>query len=108
MQIQISSVFLPPLALIAGGMIGYAFGVIQTSATRRHEKLQLEGKFKSGWSVTPGSFRRVAYLLIALALVQFLFPMFFAPGSISQWCVSAGVVTGYGWTLYRQMRVRRS
>jgi hypothetical protein len=106
MQTQISNLLLVPLALVAGGMIGYAFGAIQASATRRHERLQFEGKFKSGWSATPGSFRRVAYLLVALALVQFLFPMFFAPGSVSQWCVSAGVVGGYGWTLYKQMRVR--
>ena len=75
-------------------MIGYAFGSVQLSAARRYEKLQHEGKFKSGWSATPGSFRRVAYLLVALALVQFLFPVFFAPGGISQWCVSGGVV---GW-----------
>jgi hypothetical protein len=108
MQTQISNVFLLLLALVAGGMIGFAFGTIQASATRRHERLQLEGKFKSGWSATPGSFRRVAYLLIALAMVQFLFPVFFVPGSISQWCVSGGVVAGYGWTLYRQMRLHRT
>lgn len=75
---------------------------------RRHEQLQRQGKFTSGWSATPGSFRRVAYLLIALALIQFLFPVFFETDGISQWCVSAGVVAGYGSTLYRQMRLRRT
>lgn len=108
MQTQISGFYLAPLALAAGAMIGYTFGVIQVSAARRYEKLQLEGKFTSGWAATPGSFRRVAYLLVGLALVQFLFPMFFAPGGVTQWCVSAGVVGGYGLTLYRQMRLRRA
>jgi hypothetical protein len=108
MQTQISNIYLAPLALIAGVMIGYTFWVIQVSAARRYEKLQLEGKFTSGWAATPGSFRRVAYLLVALAMVQFLFPVFFTPGGASQWCVSGGVVAGYGWTLYRQMRLRRA
>ena len=49
---------------------------------------------------------RVAILLIALAFTQFLFPIFFTPGGASQWCVAFGVVAGYGWSLYRQMRVR--
>ncbi len=108
MQTQLTNLFLPPLAMIAGSAIGYAFGHVQAAATRRHERLQREGKFKSGWTATPGSFRRVAYLLVALALVQFLFPVFFVPGGASQWCVSAGVVAGYGWTLLRQMRQRRA
>jgi len=106
MQSQISTLYLVPLSLLAGGMIGYTFGVIQVSAALRYEKLQLQGKFTSGWAATPGSFRRVAYLLVALALVQFLFPVFFTVGGASQWCVSGGVVGGYGWTLYRQMRKR--
>ena len=94
------------MALLAGGVIGLAFGAIQDNARMRYERLQREGKFKSGWSATPGSFRRVAYLLVALALVQFLCPMLFAPGGISQWCVSAGVVFGYGAALFRQLRRR--
>jgi len=108
MQSQISNYYLVPLALVAGTMIGYTFGNIQVAAARRYEKLQLQGKFTSGWAATPGSFRRVAYLLVALALVQFLFPVFFAQGGASQWFVSVGVVSGYGWTLYRQFRLRRS
>jgi hypothetical protein len=87
-------------------MIGYAFGLIQAAAARRHQRLQLEGKFKSGWAATPGSFRRIAYLLVALALVQFMFPMFFATDGVSQWCVAAGVAAGYGLTLYQEMRRR--
>lgn len=96
------------MALSVGIVIGYAFGAIQAAATRRHLRLQQEGKFPSGWSATPGSFRRVAYLLIALALVQFIFPALFSPDGLSQWCVSGGVVAGYGWMLYKQMRLRRS
>ena len=106
METPIYSTLLPLMALLAGGVIGLAFGAIQDGARRRHERLQHEGKFKSGWAATPGSFRRVAYLLVALALVQFLCPMLFAPGGVSQWCVSAGVVFGYGAALYRQLRRR--
>jgi len=108
MQTQLLEMLYLPTALVAGGVIGLSFGSIQAAATRRHERLQTLGRFTSGWSATPGSFRRVAYLLVALALIQFLFPVFFAPDGISQWCVSAGVVAGYGWMLYRQMRLRRA
>jgi hypothetical protein len=103
---QYSSFVIPPLALVAGAMIGYAFGLVQSNASRRHERLQREGKFDSGWKATPGSFRRIAYLLVALALVQFLFPIFFAPNGLSQWCVAGGVAAGYGLVLYRDMRRR--
>ena len=106
METPATNALLPILALLSGGVIGLAFGAIQDGARRRHEKLQREGKFASGWSATPGSVRRVAYLLVALALVQFLFPILFTPGGISQWCVSAGVVFGYGAALYRQLRRR--
>ncbi len=108
MESSLFSILLPTTALLAGGVIGLAFGAIQDSAKRRYERLQQQGKFKSGWAATPGSFRRVAYLLVALALVQFLFPMFFAQGGVSQWCVSGGVVIGYGLSLYRELRRRIS
>jgi len=103
-----SSLLIPPMAATAGLAIGFAFGALQQAAIRRHEKLQSEGRFRSGWSATPGSFRRVAYLMVALALVQLVFPAFFAGGGVSEWLVSAGVVGGYGWTLYRQMRLRKA
>jgi hypothetical protein len=94
------------MALVAGACIGLALGFLQATAARRYAKKQSEGKFKSGWSIAPGSMSRVAILLIALAFTQFLFPIFFTPGGISQWCVALGVVAGYGWSLYKQMRVR--
>jgi hypothetical protein len=95
-----------PAALLAGGAIGLAFGVFQNGARQRHERLQQEGKFTNGWAATPGSFRRVAYLLVALALVQLVCPMLFTADTISPWAVSAGVVLGYGFTLYQQLRRR--
>ena len=93
------------LALIAGGFIGYAFGLIQNAARLRHEKRQLEGKFKNGWSIIPGSGARVAYLVVALLLVQLICPLLFVDGS--QGVVSGGLVAGYGWVLFQQLRRRR-
>jgi hypothetical protein len=93
------------VALILGGAIGVAFGLIQNAARRRHEKLQENGKLNNGWAVMPGSMRRVAYLLIALVLVQMISPALFA--GFSQWCVSAGVVAGYGALLFGQLRQSR-
>jgi hypothetical protein len=94
------------MALVAGAVIGITFGGLQAAASRRYAKKQAEGGFTSGWSITPGSMSRIAILLITLAVVQFLFPIFFTPGGLSQWFVALGVVAGYGWTLYKQMRLR--
>ena len=92
-------------ALIAGGLIGYAFGLIQNAARLRHEKRQQEGKFKNGWSIIPGSGARIAYLLIALLLVQLICPLLFVEST--QWMVSAGVAAGYGWVLFQQLLRRK-
>jgi hypothetical protein len=94
------------LGLILGGTIGLGFGLIQAAAQRRHEKLHDGGRLKTGWAVVPGSMRRVAYLLIALALVQVISPALFMDGT--QWWVSAGVAGGYGGRLFWQLRQRRS
>jgi len=91
---------------LAGGVIGIGFGTLQSAARRRHEKLEQDGKLKSGWAVMPGSGRRVAYLLLVLAAVQLVCPLLFADGA--RWFVSAGVVLGYGWTLWQQMRRRKA
>ena len=88
----------PPWPGFRHGVIGYAFGLLQAVALRRHEQRQQTGKLKSGWSLIPGSGARVAYLLIALALVQLVCPLLFVAGT--QWLVSAGVLAGYGWTLF--------
>jgi hypothetical protein len=93
------------VALAAGGVIGFGFGAIQEAAQRRYEKRQQGGKLISGWAVMPGSGRRVAYLLIALALVQVVCPILFV--GTTQWWVSAGLVTSYGWRLFQQLRHRQ-
>jgi uncharacterized membrane protein len=49
----------------------------------------------------PGSGARVAYLLIALVLIQVLCPLLFVAGT--QWWVSGGLAAGYGWSLFRKM-----
>ena len=93
-------------ALIVGAIIGVCFGMIQDAARRRYEKRQQSGEFKSGWAVMPGSGARVAYFLIALVLIQFICPLLFKDGV--QWWVSGGVVAGYGFMLFWQLRKRLS
>jgi hypothetical protein len=92
--------------LIVGGIIGIGFGLIQDAARRRNERKQAAGELKSGWAVMPGSGRRVAYLLVALVLVQIVCPLLFTNGV--QWWVSGGLVAGYGVVLYWQLRQRLS
>jgi hypothetical protein len=90
--------------LLAGGLIGVGFGLIQDAARRRNERLQQAGKLRSAWTVVPGSGRRVAYLLIVLVLVQVVCPLLFREAL--KWWVSAGVGLGYGAMLFRQLRHR--
>jgi hypothetical protein len=104
MESHLSTVLCSLAAIAAGGLIGYAFGLLQDLARSRHEQMEKSGKLKSAWTLMPGSGGRVAYLLIVLVLVQFLCPLMFADGT--QWFVSAGVVAGYGVTLFRRLRQR--
>lgn len=106
MNIQITEIIRYTAALVAGGLIGFAFGIVQEIALRRNEKRQERGELNNGWSLMPGSGLRIAYLMVALALIQVICPVFFYNGS--QWWVSAGVVFGYGITLFRQLRQRQS
>ena len=101
-----TNLFISFAGLVVGGLIGVAFGAVQNAAALRNEKRQDTGKLRSGWAIMPGSLRRVALLMIALALVQIGMPMLFT--SESQWLVSAGVVFGYGSMLYLQFRRRMS
>ena len=89
-------------ALVAGGTIGLSFGKIQEAARLRNEKRQQDERLKSGWAVMPGSGGRVAALLLTLVLLQVICPLLFTSGV--QWFVSAGVVCGYGFTLFLQLR----
>jgi len=94
-------------ALIVGGLIGVAFGQLQNVARRKNEQKEQQGKFKSVWSLMPGSGVRVAYLLLTLVLIQIVCPMLFKNGN-TQWWVSGGVVAGYGAMLFLQLRERIS
>jgi amino acid transporter len=104
MHIHFLEILKSTLGLASGAVIGYAFGLIQDLAHRRHLRLEKEGKFKNAWAVMPGSGQRVAGLLLALVLVQFVCPLLFVDGT--QWLVSGGVVVGYGWVLFAQLRQR--
>jgi hypothetical protein len=107
MAIQFITMLASIAALVVGGIIGLAFGQLQNVARRRNEQKEQEGKFKSGWSLMPGSGVRVAYLLLTLVAIQFICPMLFKNGS-TQWWVSGGVVLGYGLMLALQLRERLS
>jgi len=102
MQLTLLALLRDLAALGAGGIIGLAFGWLQHAALRRHEERERTGRLGHGWSLMPGAGVRVAYLLVALALVQLACPLLFVNGV--QWIVSAGVASGYGWTLYRRLR----
>ena len=94
------------VALTGGTVIGLAFGLLQRAAQLKNEQREATGQLKNGWSLMPGSGARVAYLLVALALIQLVCPMLFVDGT--QWWVSAGVVLGYGWMLLQQLLHRRA
>ena len=102
MTIALTELLRSVAALAVGAFIGVSFGLVQNLALRRNRKLHEQGSLQSGWAVMPGSMRRVAYLLVALVLVQLLCPLLFVNGT--EWWVSAGVVTGYGAVLFRQLR----
>jgi hypothetical protein len=103
---QFMSTFFLLMAVAAGGAIGYCFGLIQNLALRRNERRQQSGELATGWAVMPGSMTRVAYLLIVLVAVQILCPLLFKDGT--QWCVSAGLVMGYGYVLFRRLMQRKA
>ena len=92
-------------ALIAGGIIGFAFGTIQERALRRNEQRQAKGELKNEWGVMSGSAKRVIWLMVALIGVQLLCPLLFKDGT--QWWVSGGVVFGYGLVLFRRLTAKR-
>lgn len=104
MEIHLMEVLRWSAALLAGGVIGLAFGALQQAALRRNEERERSGDLNSGWSLMPGAGARVAYLLITLALIQVVCPLLFQEGT--QWFVSGGLVAGYGWTLFSQLRAR--
>jgi hypothetical protein len=96
----------PAVAVLVGAGIGFAFGFLQNAALRHNEKLEQAGKLKSGWSLMPGSGTRIAFLLLALVLIQVICPMLFAGNT--QWWVSGGLLVGYAWILVKQIREKRA
>ena len=94
---------LPFGAIIIGAAIGYVFGAIQHAALLYNKRRQENGNLKNGWILMPGSMGRVAILMVVMALVQVLCPIFF-DDTTTQWLISVGVVLGYGWTLLQQLR----
>lgn len=109
MESHLADILRPLLGLVLGGTIGLGFALMQTAAQRRHRRRQKSGGLKTGWTLVPGSMTRVAYLLVALVVVQVISPAMFA-GSGSWW-VSAGVAVGYsallGWQLHRRRAATR-
>jgi len=101
---QLIAILRPLAGLLAGAAIGLGFGWMQRLALQRNEKRQQTGNLNSGWAVMPGSMRRVAYLLMALVVVQVSCPLLFVDGT--QWWVSGGVVAAYGALLFRQVGLR--
>ncbi len=101
MDSQPFSILYSILALIIGGAIGLLFGLVQNQAFLRNKKLQSEGKLKNNLMIMPGSFTRIAGLLIVLVLVQITCPIFFN-GNI-QWMVSAGILISYAFSLLKQL-----
>ena len=96
--------FLVVLAIACGAAIGFCFGLIQNLALRRSERRQQSGDLNTAWAVMPGSMSRVAYLLIVLVAIQIFCPLLFKDGT--QWWVSAGVMLGYGYVLFRRLQRR--
>ncbi len=94
------------VGLAAGGVIGVAFGTLQEAALRRNEQLAQSGRLGNGWSLMPGAGARVAYLLVALVVIQFVCPLLFADGT--QWWVSSGLLLGFGSLLVQRLRRRRA
>jgi hypothetical protein len=90
--------------LIVGTLIGVGFGIVQGAARKRNEKQFSADSVNAGWASMAGSGGRVAALLIALVIIQIICPLWFSEGT--QWWVSAGVVAGYGFMLFRQLRRR--
>ncbi len=94
-------------SIALGIAIGLAFGVIQRKALEQNTQKQNMGNLNSGWSVMPGSFRRVAYLILSLLAIQIICPVLFE-NETTQWLISAGVVIGYGLTFLQYLRTRNN
>lgn len=91
-------------AIVIGGAIGFIFGAFQNAAEAKNARRIEKGSYGAGWAAMPGSFTRVAFLLVVLVAIQVFCPLFFR-GNI-QWLVSAGVLIGYGSSFVRKLSRR--
>ena len=107
MKTQMITALLCLGAAALGGTIGLAFGSLQNAALLRNRKRERDGNTRTLWVLMPGSAGRIAFLLMVLAVVQIVCPMFFEKEGM-QWIISGGVILGYGWTLLDQVRLRSS
>ena len=84
--------------LILGLVIGGAFAWLQLQALRRNELLEKRQELPTLLKQIPGSGARVAFLLVALVLVQVLVP------AANKWWLTGGLAAGYGvpflWRLF--------
>jgi len=77
------------LGLILGMAIGGTFARLQLLALRRNELLEQRQQLPGLLRQLPGAGGRVAFLLVALVLVQVLFP------AADKWWLSGGLVITY-------------
>jgi len=77
------------LGLILGVAIGGTFAWLQLLALRRNELLEQQQQVPRLLRQLPGTGGRVAFLLVALVLVQVLFP------TANKWCLSCGLMVAY-------------
>ena len=98
MESSTISILISLAAIVIGYAIGFWFGTIQRNAQNKNKQKYQNGELKSGLFIMPGSMSRVAMLLAILLVMQMTIPMFFK-GNI-QWILSAGMILGYGWTLF--------
>jgi len=78
------------LGLILGVAIGGTFAWLQLLALRRNELLEQRQELRGLLRQLPGTGGRIAFLLIALVLVQILFP------TVDKWWLTGGLVVAYG------------
>jgi hypothetical protein len=90
------------LGLILGMVIGSAFAWLQMLALRRNEMLEKQQQLPGLFKLIPGSMGRVAFLLMALVLVQVLFP------GVNLWWLTGGLVVTYAIPFIWQMKNRFS
>ena len=73
-----------------GIILGGAFAWLQLQALRRNELLEKRQELPTLLKQLPGSGGRVAFLLIALVLVQVLVP------NVDKWWLSGSLAVSYG------------